>query len=218
MSPVQDNRKADALVVFGVTGDLARKQSFPALYKLVKRDALRVPVVGVAGSKITLAEMRRRAEESVRECTKVDDSRALARMLSLLRYVSGDYTDRATYASLKAALGAAKRPTHYLAIPPVLFPTVIEGLGKAGLARDARVIVEKPFGRDLASARELNRIARSVFPQDSIFRIDHFLAKEAIMNILYFRFANSFLEPICNRNYVTSVQATLAQKFCVAEH
>jgi len=209
------NRQADALVIFGVTGDLARKQIFPALYTLAKRDALGVPVVGVAGSKITLAEIRGRAEQAVRDDGKVDDPAALRHMLSQLRYVSGDYADSATFTALKTALGPARRPVHYLAIPPALFPTVIERLGAAGLAKDARVIVEKPFGRDLASARELNRIARSVFPQDSIFRIDHFLAKEAIMNILYFRFANSFLEPIWNRNYISSVQVILSEDFGV---
>ena len=137
--------------------------------------------------------------------------------MSLLSYVSGDYNDRGTFTAIKKALGSALRPAHYLAIPPSLFKTVIEGLGAANLAEHARVIVEKPFGRDLASARELNRVARSVFPEDSIFRIDHFLGKEAIMNILYFRFANSFLEPIWNRNYVASVQVTLSEDFGVKD-
>ena len=206
---------SDALVLFGVTGDLAHKMIFPALYSLAKRGALDVPVVGVASSNWSQAQLRKRATDSIKASGRIDDRPALRRLLSLLVYVQGNYNDPDIFKALKRALGAARRPTHYLAIPPSLFATVITGLGAAGLAEGARVIVEKPFGRDLASARELNRVARSVFAEDAIFRIDHFLAKEAIMNILYFRFANSFLEPIWNRNYIASVQITLSEDFGV---
>jgi glucose-6-phosphate 1-dehydrogenase len=209
--------QSDALLVYGATGDLAHKMIFPALYAMVKRGTLNVPVIGVAFPKWSLERLQRRVAQSIRQSGGIDDKAAFDRLLKLLTYVNGDYNDSNTYAAIKQALGKARRPTHYLAIPPSLFATVIKGLGAAGLAENARVVVEKPFGRDLASARALNRVARSVFPEDSIFRIDHFLGKEAIMNILYFRFANSFLEPIWNRNYISSVQITLSESFGVGK-
>ena len=207
---------ADAFVFFGATGDLAHKMIFPALFQMVKRGMLHVPVIGVASSKWGLPQLRDYARDSIaRTDTGIDDVDAFDQLLSLLGYVDGNYDDPSTFNALQRALGGSRRPAHYLAIPPSLFATVIEGLSGAGLTHDARIIVEKPFGRDLDSARELNRIVRSAFPEPAIFRIDHFLGKEEIMNLLYFRFANSFLEPIWNRNYVACVQITLAEKIGV---
>ena len=165
--------RSDALVLFGVTGDLAHKMIFPALYAMVKHGDLTVPVIGVAFPKWNLARLRKRVTDSIKRSGGIDNQRALHRLLSLLRYVSGDYHDSGTYTAIRKEVGSARRPAYYLAIPPSLFETVIKGLGAANLAEHARVIVEKPFGRDLVSARELNRVAHTVFPEDSIFRIDH---------------------------------------------
>ena len=216
--PTAERPHSDALVIFGFSGDLASKKIFPALYAMVKKGRLTVPVIGVASSKLSVDEWHGRVRDSLLHEDHeggIDDPAAFERLIALLNYVSGDYNDATTFTALKAALDGAKRPAFYLAIPPSLFATVIQSLGHAGLAQDARVIVEKPFGRDLASARELNAVAQAVFPESSIFRIDHYLGKEAIMNILYFRFANSFLEPVWNRNHIASVQVTLAEDFGV---
>lgn len=206
---------SDVLVFFGATGDLAKKQIFPALYGMVENGELSIPVVGVAFSKWTLKDLKERATESVKAARPDADAATLKKLLSVLKYVDGDYADEATFNALKEAIGEASRPTHYLAIPPSLFETVVKGLKRVGLNKNARVVVEKPFGRDLKSAQELARVISLAFNEEDVFRIDHYLGKEEIMNLLYFRFANSFGEPVWNRNYVQSVQITVAEDFGV---
>ena len=209
-----DAHHSDALVVFGITGDLAFKKIFPALQSLVGRGQLKVPIIGVGRMPMTREQLAERVRNSVSARGPVDEA-AFSRLLSLLQYISGDYAELELFTKIRQAIGAAQHPLFYLAIPPSAFPMTIDHLSHTGCTQGARVVVEKPFGRDLESARALNATLHRAFPEEAIFRIDHYLGKEAVQNLLYFRFANAFLEPIWNRQYVDSVHIMMAESFGV---